>query len=156
MRFCSFASLRLPARIAGALAITLSLPLAGCTDSPASPSGSAPFRQTDLLIGTGDTAASGNELTVNYTGWLYDETKPEGKGQQFDSSLSTGRTPLVFTLGRGDVIAGWDQGLVGMRVGGVRRLVIPPALAYGGTRRGMIPPFATLVFDVELIEVAVE
>lgn len=97
---------------------------------------------------------SGNTLVVAYTGWFYDITRPEQKGLQFDSSA--GREPLEFTLGQGQVIAGWDQGLVNMRQGGVRRLVIPPSLAYGGGRNQSIPPNATLVFDVELLEVRTE
>jgi FKBP-type peptidyl-prolyl cis-trans isomerase len=134
--------------------VALSLALAACTDSPASPSGTAPFTQTDLLIGTGDTAAVGNAITVNYTGWLYDSTKPEGKGQQFDST--SGGDPLTFELAAGSVIDGWVQGVPGMRIGGVRRLVIPSNLAYGNTRRGPIPPYATLVFDIELVGIEVE
>jgi FKBP-type peptidyl-prolyl cis-trans isomerase FkpA len=136
------------------LVLVLLVAAAACTDSPASPSGTAPFTQTDLLIGTGDTAAVGNAITVNYTGWLYDSTKPDGKGQQFDSNA--GGDPLTFALASGSVIDGWVQGVPGMRVGGVRRLVIPHDLAYGNTRRGPIPPFATLVFDIELVGIEVE
>jgi FKBP-type peptidyl-prolyl cis-trans isomerase FkpA len=94
---------------------------------------------------------SGRELTVNYTGWFYGESRPEKKGPVFDTSA--GSDPFIFTLGAGQVIAGWDQGLQGMRVGGVRRLVIPPSLAYGAFRNGPIPPNATLVFEVELLDV---
>jgi FKBP-type peptidyl-prolyl cis-trans isomerase FkpA len=90
-------------------------------------------------------------VTVNYTGWLYDATKTDNKGPQFDSSV--GRTPFQFTLGTGQVIRGWDQGIPGMKVGGRRRLVIPPSLAYGSTRSGPIPPNATLVFDVEMVSI---
>jgi FKBP-type peptidyl-prolyl cis-trans isomerase FkpA len=93
----------------------------------------------------------GSGLTVNYTGWLYDASKPDAKGVKFDSSA--GREAFLFTLGIGGVIAGWDEGLVGMKAGGVRRLIIPPSLAYGGSRNGPIPPFATLVFDIELVSV---
>ena len=134
--------------------VALSLALTACTDSPASPSGTAPFTQTDLLIGTGDTAAVGNAITVNYTGWLYDSTKPEGKGQVFDST--SGGDPLTFELATGSVIDGWVQGVPGMRIGGVRRLVIPSSLAYGNGRRGPIPPNATLLFDIELVGIEVE
>lgn len=123
----------------------------GCNSSPTSPSQSAPFSRTDVLLGTGAEAAAGNALTVNYTGWLYDPSKADAKGLQFDSSV--GREAFTFTLGIGGVIAGWDQGLPGMKVGGVRRLVIPSSLGYGGYRTGPIPPFATLVFDIELIAV---
>ena len=124
---------------------------AGCSNNPTGPSSSAPFSQVDLLVGTGTAAASGNNITVNYTGWLYDPSKPDKKGLQFDSSVNT--TPFVFTLGGGQVIQGWDQGLVGMKVGGIRRLVIPASLAYGAVRNNSIPAYATLVFDIELLDV---
>jgi FKBP-type peptidyl-prolyl cis-trans isomerase len=90
---------------------------------------------------------------VNYTLWLYDSTQAENKGRQIQTNV--GGTPFVFTLGAGMVIRGWDQGVVGMKAGGVRRFVIPPDLAYGstGSPSGGIPPNATLVFDVELISV---
>jgi len=113
----------------------------------------APFSQTDLRVGTGADATAGRRVTVNYTGWIYDPTQPDQKGRQFDTSV--GRPPFTFTLGAGGVIRGWDQGVVGMKVGGQRRLVIPPDLAYGsaGAGGGAIPPNATLVFDVELLDV---
>jgi FKBP-type peptidyl-prolyl cis-trans isomerase FkpA len=124
----------------------------GCGSStPAAPSANVPFSQTDLRVGTGTDATAGRQLTVNYTGWLYDGSRTDQKGTQFDSS--SGRGPFTFVLGRGQVIAGWDQGLVGMKVGGVRRLVIPPSLGYGSTGNGPIPPNATLVFEVELLSV---
>jgi FKBP-type peptidyl-prolyl cis-trans isomerase FkpA len=120
---------------------------------PAAPSVNVPYSQTDIRVGTGTEATAGRRITVNYTGWLYSATAPENKGQQFDSSV--GRTPFAFTLGAGQVIAGWDQGVVGMRVGGQRRLVIPAALAYGSAGSGnVIPPNATLVFDIELLNVS--
>ena len=125
---------------------------AGCggDDGPSlAPTTSAPYSQTDLVVGTGTVAASGNLVTVGYTGWLHDSSRPDVKGTQFDSRPSYG-----FRLGTGAVIRGWDQGLVGMRVGGQRRLVIPPELAYGNTSPGApIPPNATLVFDVTLLNV---
>lgn len=129
--------------------------MAGCGGSnPNSPSTpSAPFSQTDLRAGTGATAVAGSQVTVNYTGWLYDPSRSEQKGQQFDTSA--GRQPLSFRLGAGQVIRGWDQGVVGMQVGGQRRLVIPPELAYGSQSPGPgIPPNATLVFDIELLSVS--
>lgn len=128
--------------------------VAGCGgDGPTAPTPRGEFSQTDLSVGTGATAAFGGRLTVHYTGWLYDPARPEQKGSQFDSSV--GGAPFSFVLGAGQVIRGWDQGLGGMRVGGRRRLVIPPELAYGssGAGNGAIPPNATLVFDVELIGV---
>jgi FKBP-type peptidyl-prolyl cis-trans isomerase FkpA len=88
---------------------------------------------------------------VNYTGWLYDSSRTQQLGAQFDAS--TPGTPFSFKLGSGQVIAGWEQGVAGMRVGGLRRLVIPPSLGYGDTRHGLIPPNATLVFDIALLSV---
>lgn len=96
----------------------------------------------DLTVGTGPAVASGQHLTVTYTGWLTN-------GTQFDSNV--GSSPLPFQLGTGAVIAGWDQGLVGMHVGGERMLVIGSALAYGASGRGPIPPSSTLVFRVKVI-----
>jgi FKBP-type peptidyl-prolyl cis-trans isomerase FkpA len=125
--------------------------VAGCGGTSTAPSSTAPFSQVDLRLGTGAEAASGTVLTVNYTGWLYDPTKPDSKGLQFDTSQ--GRTAFTFTLGAQLVIKGWEQGLVGMKVGGVRKLVIPPSLAYGGVRNSSIPPYSTLVFEIELLEV---
>jgi FKBP-type peptidyl-prolyl cis-trans isomerase FkpA len=110
------------------------------------------YTQTDLREGTGPMATSGQTATVNYTGWLYSETAPEQKGAKFDSSI--GRGPFAFKLGAGQVIRGWDQGVQGMKVGGQRRLVLPPEFGYGARGTGSaIPPNATLVFDVELLEV---
>jgi FKBP-type peptidyl-prolyl cis-trans isomerase len=125
----------------------------GGDDTPASPSSAgAPFSQTDLRAGNGAEAVSGRTVTVNYTGWLYAPTQPEQKGQQFDTSI--GRAPFMFVVGAGRVIQGWDRGVPGMRVGGLRRLVIPPDLAYGAQGAPPnIPPNATLVFDVELLAV---
>jgi FKBP-type peptidyl-prolyl cis-trans isomerase FkpA len=131
--------------------LVLAAGVAGCSDSPTAPSNFAAFSQTDLTVGTGGDAVTGRLLTVNYTGWFYGESRPDKKGPVFDSSA--GGDPFQFTLGAGDVIAGWDQGLQGMRVGGVRRLVVPPSLAYGSVRNGPIPPNATLVFEIELLEV---
>ena len=128
-----------------------------CSSDPTAPStapsttvtSTAPYSQTDLVIGTGAVAGFGNRVAVAYTGWLDDSSKPDGKGQQFDTSPS-----FTFLIGIGQVIRGWEQGIVGMRVGGQRRLVIPPELAYGSSGSGTaIPPNATLVFDVELLHV---
>jgi len=126
----------------------LALGVAGCAGSATSPSQTPPYSQTDLKIGSGDAVSTGT-VTVNYTGWLYDPTKADKKGLQFDTS--TGRGPFQFILNNGDVIKGWDQGVPGMMIGGVRRLVIPPSLAYGATRNGPIPANTTLVFDIELV-----
>jgi FKBP-type peptidyl-prolyl cis-trans isomerase len=111
-----------------------------------------PMTKTDLTPGTGAEIKSGQNALVHYTGWLYDAAALENKGKQFDSSV--GGEPFDFPLGGGRVIPGWDQGVVGMKVGGKRRLVIPPELAYGNAGAGgVIPPGATLVFDVELVEI---
>ena len=123
---------------------------AGCGSEITAPS-SAPYSQTELHIGSGTEATVGTIVTVNYTGWLYDRTKTDNKGIQFDSSTNAG--PFAFGLGQGQVIQGWDRGVPGMKIGGIRRLVIPPSLAYGAVRFGPIPPDATLVFDIELVDV---
>ena len=133
--------------------IVFSAAVAGCAGSPTTPASSAPFSQTDVRVGTGTAAATGNTVTVNYTGWLYDPAQATQKGLQFDSSV--GRTPFVFILGSGQVIDGWERGVPGMMVGGVRRLVIPPSLGYVTIRSGAIPPNSTLVFDIELVDVQV-
>ena len=104
-----------------------------------------PFSTEDLTVGTGQEATNGDTLSVNYTGWLFDPNAAENKGTQFDSG------DFSFTLGAGQVIAGWDQGLLGMRVGGRRRIVIPPELGYGSSGQGPIPGDATLLFEVELL-----
>lgn len=103
-------------------------------------------------MGSGAEAATGREVTVNYTGWLYDPAAAGNKGLQFDTSI--GRGPFSFTIGAGGVIRGWEQGVPGMRVGGRRRLVIPPDLAYGSRGRDPIPPNATLIFEIELLGVS--
>lgn len=125
-----------------------------CVDSPAAPSGFAQFSTADLRVGDGSEAVNGNTIVVNYTGWLYDGSKTDQKGLQFETSR--GSAPFAFILGAGQVIPGWDRGIPGMKVGGLRRLVIPPSLAYGEARLGIIPPNATLVFEVELVEIVVE
>ena len=123
---------------------------AACDDAPTSASAVPGYSQTDVRPGAGNAAAPGNLLAVNYTGWLFDPSKVDQKGLVFDSSLGN-TDPFSFTLGAGQVISGWDQGLVGMKVGGLRRLVVPPSLAYGTSRNSSIPPNATLVFDIELV-----
>jgi FKBP-type peptidyl-prolyl cis-trans isomerase FkpA len=124
---------------------------AACNPTSTSPSSTAPFSQVDLRLGDGAEAAAGKTLTVQYTGWLYDPTKPDSKGLQFDTSAGT--AGFAFTLGTQQVIAGWDQGLVAMKVGGIRKLVIPPSLAYGSIRNHSIPPSTTLIFEIELLDV---
>lgn len=107
----------------------------------------------DLELGSGEEVAPGQTAVVHYTGWLHDPSKPEGKGRKFDSSRDHGDT-FDFTVGGGQVIRGWDLGVAGMKVGGKRRLVIPPELGYGSRGAGgVIPGGATLVFDVELMAI---
>jgi FKBP-type peptidyl-prolyl cis-trans isomerase FkpA len=118
----------------------------GCSGSNTSaPTRSTTFTQTDLVVGTGAEAVTGKTVVVTYNGWLYDARLADGKGTFFD-----GNSGFSFTLGAGTVIAGWDQGVVGMKVGGQRRLIIPPDLAYGSQGRSPIPPNATLLFDITL------
>ena len=136
------------------LSLALSFLLAACGGGNSSPTGPTQLQVTDTVVGTGATAAAGNTLTVNYTGWLYDANAAQNHGTQFDSSLGAGRTPFVFRMGVGQVIAGWDQGVLGMKVGGKRTLIIPSSLAYGSAGAGsLIPPNSALVFDVELLAV---
>ena len=109
------------------------------------------LQYVDLTVGSGDVAKIGDQVSVHYTGWLQN---PDGsKGKKFDSSKDRGQ-PFQFALGQGQVIKGWDDGVQGMKVGGVRELIIPPALGYGQRGAGgVIPPNATLIFEVELLGV---
>ena len=107
----------------------------------------------DTVPGSGATAASGNNVSVHYTGWLYDAAAPQRRGRKFDSSKD-GNRPFEFELDGGQVIRGWDEGVQGMQVGGTRVLTIPPELGYGARGAGgVIPANATLVFEVELLGV---
>lgn len=112
------------------------------------------LQKIDVKPGTGAEAVPGRPVLVHYTGWLHDPAAPGSKGAKFDSSKDRG-LPYGFIVGAGRVIKGWDQGVAGMKVGGQRTLIIPPALAYGerGAAGGLIPPNATLIFDVELVSV---
>ena len=108
--------------------------------------------KTDTVVGKGKEAVAGKTVEVHYTGWLHDAKALQQRGKQFDSSV--GRGPFSFPLGGWRVIRGWDEGVAGMKVGGKRTLVIPPELGYGARGAGgVIPPNATLVFDVELLDV---
>ena len=135
-----------------ALAIAATVPLQGQVDAATNqviemPNG---LKYTDTKTGDGATATSGNKVSVHYTGWLYNNG---AKGVKFDSSVDRGQ-PFQFTLGAHQVIAGWDEGVAGMKVGGKRTLIIPPELGYGARGAGgVIPPNATLMFDVELLGV---
>jgi FKBP-type peptidyl-prolyl cis-trans isomerase FkpA len=122
-------------------------------DNPNSPTNlpRAEYSQTDLRVGTGTEATNGRRLNVHYTLWTYDPAGQNGKGQQLQTSV--GGTPFSFVLGTGGVISGWDRGVPGMRAGGLRRLTLPPELAYGSTGNGPIQPSQSLVFEIELLEV---
>ncbi len=138
------------------LAITASLGLSACggggsdTSTPADSSGSASvtaLKVTDTVVGTGVAADKDKTASVNYTGWLYDSKAEGNKGNKFESNSYT------FVVGAGKVIQGWDQGVIGMKVGGKRTLIIPASLAYGSNAYGPIPANAALVFDIELLSV---
>ena len=117
------------------------------------PATMAALVKTDVKLGDGALAAAGKTVSVHYTGWLYDEAAANHHGLKFDSSRDR-NTPFDFKLGVGQVIPGWDHGVDGMKVGGKRMLIIPPALAYGSRGAGgVIPPNAQLVFDIELLDV---
>ncbi len=121
--------------------------------TPAPPSAPIAMRTVELKAGNGTAVAGGQIAVVQYTGWLYEAAAPDNKGKQFDSSRTGGR-PFRFPLGTGAVIKGWDQGVAGMKIGESRRLIIPPELAYGDSGAGgVIPPGATLVFDIDLVSV---
>jgi FKBP-type peptidyl-prolyl cis-trans isomerase len=127
--------------------------VAGGTSATGASSVSTELQTTDVKVGTGPEATRGSMVTVHYTGWLYDPSAPDHHGTKFDSSRDRNES-FSFPLGSGQVIRGWDQGVAGMKVGGQRTLVIPPDLGYGGRGAGgVIPPNATLVFDVELLGV---
>ena len=116
-------------------------------------SGIKELQIVDAVTGSGAEARAGRVVRVHYTGWLFDAAKADKRGNKFDSSKDSGQ-PFEFNLGAREVIPGWDQGVAGMKVGGKRVLTIPPALGYGaGGAGGVIPPNATLVFEVELLDV---
>ena len=130
------------------VAISALLTLAACGgggDTGTTPSGSGTLQVEDLVVGTGATAVAGDTVSVNYVGTLSNGTK-------FDASADHGG-PFSFRLGVGAVIPGFDQGVTGMKVGGKRRLTIPPNLAYGSTGSGPIPPNATIIFEVDLVSI---
>jgi FKBP-type peptidyl-prolyl cis-trans isomerase FkpA len=152
-------NVNIPALAALIFGLILAMPLNAQNTPPATATGSkldatpTELKKIDLKEGHGAEAQKGKVVVVHYTGWLYDASAPEGKGRKFDSSVDR-KVPFGFFLGEGKVIKGWDEGVVGMKVGGVRRLIIPPSMGYGARGAGgVIPPNATLIFDVELIEV---
>ena len=140
-------------------AIFLSLSIAACgggtsTSSNTDTSGSAQVTTlgiTDTVVGTGADASTGKTASVYYTGWLYDVKQTNKKGSQFDSNV--GKTLLAFHVGSTELIAGFDQGVNGMKVGGKRTVIIPANLAYGASDAGAIPANAAIVFDIELVSV---
>jgi hypothetical protein len=132
--------------LSATLALLPVLLLAACGGGADAPSAGGSLVVQDLVIGTGATAATGDLVTVNYVGTLTNGTK-------FDSSYDRNQ-PYTFRLGAGAVIAGWDQGVVGMKVGGKRRLTIPPSLGYGSQPNGPIPANSTLIFEIELLSIA--
>jgi len=129
--------------LAAALAVSA---CGGNNTTPTAPSANVPFSTTDLRVGTGAEATVGRNVTVNYTLWLWDSLGTDNKG----SRLQAGTFP--FTVGQG-VIQGFSQGTIGMRVGGLRRVVVPPALGYGAAGQGSVPGNATLIFEIELLSV---
>jgi len=147
-------------RLSLALLLSAALLSTACSEQSTPPTASAAemvsvseLVKTDVKAGEGVEATAGRNVSVHYTGWLYDEAAPDHKGTKFDSSRDRG-TPFEFTLGAGQVIKGWDQGMQGMKVGGSRTLTIPPEMGYDARGAGgVIPPNATLVFDVELLGV---
>jgi FKBP-type peptidyl-prolyl cis-trans isomerase FkpA len=138
------------------LAAALTLACGGGGESPQNATGAGnvtTLQKTDVKVGTGAEAVAGKTVYVHYTGWLYSESAADHHGTKFDSSRDRNQ-PFDFRLGAGQVIQGWDQGVAGMKVGGQRTLVIPSTLGYGARGAGgVIPPNATLVFDVELLDV---
>jgi len=130
-------------------ALALVVTASGCgSSSPVAPDqSSVAYSQTDFTIGTGAEATAGKTATVQYAGWLYSETGVDKKGAQFEANVHT------FVLGGNQVIKGFDTGVTGMRVGGTRRVIIPPSLAYGASGNGPIPPNTAVVFDLALTNV---
>ena len=124
------------------ITMAIILLVAGCSKDDKNMSGELIIE--DIIVGQGAEAVKYSIITVNYTGWLEDGTK-------FDSSLNPGREPLRFTLGAGQMIQGFDQGIPGMKVGGKRKLTIPPNLGYGSQDKGIIPPNSTLIFELDLL-----
>jgi FKBP-type peptidyl-prolyl cis-trans isomerase FkpA len=143
------------------VALAATMAVSACNESESTSTSSsegqsnvAELVKQDTKVGEGNEAVSGRNVSVHYTGWLYDAAKPDHKGRKFDSSRDHGTEPFTFRLGAGQVIRGWDEGVAGMKIGGARTLTIPPDYGYGARGAGgVIPPNATLVFDVELLDV---
>jgi FKBP-type peptidyl-prolyl cis-trans isomerase FkpA len=143
----------------GGLAVAFLMPRSGdSTPASSTPSSTkantvSEFQKIDSVVGNGTEAKTGSDVSVHYTGWLHDPAATDLKGKKFDSSVDRGQA-FEFPLGGGRVIKGWDEGVAGMKVGGKRTLIIPAEMGYGARGAGgVIPPNATLVFDVELLGV---
>jgi FKBP-type peptidyl-prolyl cis-trans isomerase FkpA len=153
-RIIAAASILAASAVAGITLTACSNDAAGPPPVPAAapaPSAVSSLESEDLKVGTGAPIAAGQQAVVQYTGWLYEASAADKKGKEFDSSEKSGQ-PFRFVIGGGQVIKGWDQGVAGMKVGGRRRLIIPADLAYGADGAGgVIPPGATLVFEVSLV-----
>lgn len=136
------------------LSLLLVCLISACAPDGPPPGGSvAQLERIDQQVGSGEIARSGQQVTVHYTGWLYEQNAADKRGRKFDSSVDRGE-PFTFLLGAGRVIRGWDEGVAGMHVGGKRVLMIPAELGYGRKGAGgVIPPNASLVFEVELLAV---
>lgn len=136
------------------LGLTMSLTVTACKRADAPQSADAPavaFQKIDTVPGNGKEVTAGATAVVNYTGWLYEPSAQQQRGAEFDSSK--GRSPFSFQVGGGQVIKGWDEGVQGMKVGGKRTLIIPASMGYGASGAGPIPPNATLIFEIELLDV---
>jgi FKBP-type peptidyl-prolyl cis-trans isomerase len=152
MHFTKFTLIALIAATAACSGKSNAPPTGGAPPPGATPPGVTSLQTETLKPGTGATIGGGQMAVVQYTGWLYETGATDHKGKQFDSSRTAGRDAFKFPVGTGSVIKGWDQGVLGMKIGESRRLTIPPDLAYGDSGTGgVIPPGATLVFDVELV-----
>jgi FKBP-type peptidyl-prolyl cis-trans isomerase FkpA len=139
-------------------AFVATLALTACGSSDDSPVQVAPQANDpaalvtkDTVLGTGAEAALGKGINVNYTGWLYDASKPDNKGAQFETTI--GKQPVAFMLTKGTLIDGWTDGIPGMKAGGKRTLIIPSSKGYGATGKGPVPAYTGMVFDIELISV---
>jgi FKBP-type peptidyl-prolyl cis-trans isomerase FkpA len=128
-------------------------PAAPTTPTTPSPTGPATLQLTDLSVGSGGEAVAGTTVVVHYTLWLYDPAGTDSKGTRLQSSRDA-NNPFPFRLGTNAVIPGFEQAVTGMKVGGTRRAIVPPTLAYGSTGSGSIPPNTWLVFEIELLSVA--
>lgn len=151
--------MKLKLTLVAAFVATLALTACGSSDNspvqvpppPVSANDPAALVSKDTVLGTGAEAAIGKGINVNYTGWLYDPTKPDNKGAQFETTI--GKQPVAFMLTKGTLIEGWTDGIPGMKVGGKRTLTIPSSKGYGTSGKGPVPANTGMVFDIELLGV---